>query len=89
MQDVGLAINHNLIAEIKNTGSQLTLRIECVKRNFNFLFEGALLMVRLLAHNDDFVFKQSYFAFSSYCTIKVCILLAFLLNHQYNKTKLN
>ena len=55
----GSRINHNLIKEIKNTGSQLTLHIECVKGNFNFLFKGAFLRVRLLAQNDGFVFKQS------------------------------
>ena len=45
--------------ETKNTGSQLTLHIERVKGNFNFLFKGAFLRVRLLAQNDGFVFKQS------------------------------
>ena len=55
----GSHTNHNLIKEIKNTGSQLTLHIECVKGNFNFLFKGAFLRVRLLAQNDGFVFKQS------------------------------
>ena len=57
--ECGSRINHNLITEIKNTGSQLTLHIECVKGNFNFLFKGAFLRVRLLAQNDGFVFKQS------------------------------
>ena len=52
-------INHNLIAKIKNTGSQLTLHIECIKGNFNFLFKGAFLRVRLPVQNDGFVFKQS------------------------------
>ena len=51
-------INNNLIEEIKSTGSQLTLRIACVKGNFKFLFEGTFLRVGLLSHNDDFVFKQ-------------------------------
>ena len=55
----GTCINHNLITEIKNTGSQLTLHIECVKGNFNFLFKGAFLRVRLLAQSDGLVFKQS------------------------------
>ena len=62
MLDVGLAcrscINRNLITEIKNTESQLILHIECVKGNFNFLFKGAFLRVRLLAQNDGFDFKQ-------------------------------
>ena len=57
--ECGSRINHNLITEIKNTGSQLTLHIECVKGNFNFLFKGAFLRVRLLAQSDGFVFKQS------------------------------
>ena len=51
-------INNNLTEEIKSTGSQLTLRIACVKGNFKFLFEGTFLRVGLLSHNDDFVFKQ-------------------------------
>ena len=55
----GSRINNNLIEEIKNTGSQLTLRIACVKGNFKFSFEGTFLRVGLLPHNDDFVFKQS------------------------------
>ena len=55
----GCRIIHNLITEIKNTGSQLTLHIECVKDNFDFLFKGAFLRVRLLDQNGAFVFKQS------------------------------
>ena len=53
----GSCINHNLITEIKNTGSQLTLHVECVKGNFDFLFKVAFPRIRLLAQNDGFVFK--------------------------------
>ena len=37
----GSPINHNLIVQIKNTGNQLTLHVECVNGNFNFSFKGA------------------------------------------------
>ena len=56
----GSCINHNLIKEIKNTRRQLTLHIEYVKGNFNFLIKGAFLRVRLVAQNDGFVFKQCW-----------------------------